>query len=233
MELGVTEWGDEVKTEFGVFRPPAYALADIGRCMDGKDNCLIDYCVRRGDSPTLLLYTPKTSVLHREARENCYQRQYSFSLGLKVLSTESVDVPKRQRQVAAKKKTSARIPEGLPEAPTSSEDDNASVIVEEIAPDHDSASEFMEDSGDEDIEGGTVSEGEVIRCLRKPVLDRNQVFEMAQASVDRRYYFVIASRIHQNVIAHWYGSERRKLHKEYKRAVSTVKELKTLSPFSF
>ena len=89
----------------------------------------------------------------------------------------------------------------------------------------------MEDSGDEGLDGGTLPEGEVNPILRKPVLDKNQVFELAQASVDRRYYCVIDSRIHKNVIARWYGRERRKFHKEYKLAVSTVKELKPLSPF--
>ena len=62
-------------------------------------------------------------------------------------------------------------------------------------------SKFADDSGGEELEGGEVSENEVMRNSRTPVLDTKQVFELAKASVDRRHYFVIASRLDKNVIA--------------------------------
>ena len=82
----------------------------------------------------------------------------------------------------------------------------------------------MDDSGGEEIGGGEVSENEVIRNLRMPVLYTKQVFDLAKASIDRVHYFVIASRLGKNVIAHWYGRERMKFHKEYKRDKERVRE---------
>ena len=79
--------------------------------------------------------------------------------------------------------------------------------------------------GDEELDNGTLSENEVVRNLRKPALDKKQVVELVEASIDRRYYFVNVSRLDKNVIVHWYGSQRRRFHKEYKAAVRRVREL--------
>ena len=68
--------------------------------------------------------------------------------------------------------------------------------------------------------------------MRKPVLDTKQVFELVKTSIDHRYYFVIASRLDKNVIVHWYGGERRKFSKEYKRAKERVLELTPISSSS-
>ena len=61
-----------------------------------------------------------------------------------------------------------------------------------------------------DLQGGTLSENDVTRRMRRPVLGAEQVFEMAQASIDKRYYFVYASRIDTHVTARWIGKERRR-----------------------
>ena len=78
-----------------------------------------------------------------------------------------------------------------------------------------------------------MSEDEGIRSIRKPVLDKKKVRELAHASVDKRYYSSKASRLGENFIAHWYGRERWKNYEEYKLDVTTVREMKPLIPFCY
>ena len=89
----------------------------------------------------------------------------------------------------------------------------------------DAISNSSEDSEEDNLEGGTVSENEVIRTIRRPVLDSKQVFELAHASIDKRYYFVYASRLDKHVTVRWLGKERRKHEKAYRKAAKTIREM--------
>ena len=89
----------------------------------------------------------------------------------------------------------------------------------------DAISNSTEDPEDHNLEGGTVSGNEVIRTIRRPVLDAKQVSELPQASIDKRYYFVYASRLDKRVTVRWLGKERRNHEKAYRKAVKTIREM--------
>ena len=233
VELSVTDWHAGVASEYGRLKPPSFALADIGSCLDGRPNCLIDFCQNRGVCPSVLIFAPKVSMVHREYQSYRQQWQYAFSSDIKVISSESVDLPKKNaRPPTTRRKTNQggkiEVKPSDPDTSSSEDDESFDGSVGNTGRKSNVESKFMDDSGDEELHGGAVSENEVIRNLRKPVLDTKQVFELVKASIDRRHYFVIASRLDKNVIAHWYGRERRKLIKVYKRAKARVLELTPL-----
>ena len=89
----------------------------------------------------------------------------------------------------------------------------------------DNMSNSSDDPEVEDLQGGTLSENEVIRSMRRPVLGAKQVFELVQASIDKRYYFVYASRLDKHVTVRWHGKERRRYGKEYKKSAQTIGEM--------
>ena len=177
----------------------------------------------------MLLYAPKISAGRPEFQSYRQHRKYAFSSDTKVLSSETVASPRRNDRPTTRRKTNQGGEIAVePPGPVSSSSEDGGILegaVAETGRESNSASQFMDDSGGEEIDGGEVSENEVIRNLRKPVPDTKQVFGRAKASVDRRHYFVIDSMLGRNVIARWYGGKRRKFHKEYKRAKERVREL--------
>ena len=130
VELSVTAWNTGVSTEYGCLKPPTFALADIGSCLDGRPNCLIDFCQNRGECPSVLIYVPKISVAHREYQFYRQHWQYAFSSDIKVISSEAVDLPKRPvRQVTTRRKTNQGEQVGVePSDPSTSSSDEDEAI---------------------------------------------------------------------------------------------------------
>ena len=85
-------------------------------------------------------------------------------------------------------------------------------------------SNSIDGSGFVDLEGGAVSENEVIRSMRRPAMGNKQVIDPAHSYIDKRYYCVYASGIGKHVTARRIGQERRMYEKEYKKDGEAIRE---------
>ena len=84
-----------VNAEVGRFKPPSPALADIGPCLDGIPNFLIDFPQKRGECPTALLYAPKISAVLLESQSYRKHWQYACSSDIIVIASEFADLHRR------------------------------------------------------------------------------------------------------------------------------------------
>ena len=151
LELTVTYWHSPIETEFGIFQPPSYALADIGSCLDGKRNCLISYCQERGECPTMFLYVQKSAVVHRGIQGYPDHWQIAFQSGIQAIPPAYIQIPVKERRATTGKTPypDGSKPADIPEPDTSSSDDDDQMgdIQHEPASKSDNLSCFMEDSG--------------------------------------------------------------------------------------
>ena len=104
MEQSATSWRRGVSAEFGCFKPPSFALADIGSCLDGTPSCLIDFCQNRWGFPSVSLYAPKISAAHRAFQPYRQHWQYAFSSDIKALSSETAELPRRNAMPTTRRK---------------------------------------------------------------------------------------------------------------------------------
>ena len=70
---------DVSETRFGAYQTPRSALCDIGNCVDGRENCLFEFCRRKGGfvlptspNPCFLANLPIFYVLGRDVL-NCWR----------------------------------------------------------------------------------------------------------------------------------------------------------------
>ena len=162
VELSVTSWRSVVPAEFGCFKPPSFALADIVSCLGGRRNWLIDFCQNRGESHTGILYAPKISSVRREFQSYRQHRQYAFSSDIKVLSSETVDLPRRNHRGTTRRRTNQggeiAVEPSDPDSSRSEDDEILEGDVGDTGRKSNAESKSMDDSG-----GGTQTAGKFLK----------------------------------------------------------------------